>query len=209
MKIEVKDKYTGKNIKEPNSEIPDPPKPEPEKKSTDKKSDKKSAGRRRRKTPVGFIITIAAIVGVIAGVVSAILIFTKKSPLVGTWVRQNDIWTYEFKEDGTGSYGLGFGTPMAFHYKDEGDHVEITYDKNGNVSNFDYHFEDESLIIKDQFGKNVTYQKKGSETKKSENQSPSPSTTENPEPSESEEPTEEESLLDIDPENLLEKIRNK
>ncbi len=167
MKIEVKDKYTGKNIKEPNSEIPDPPKPEekPEEKSEAKEipEQKTTTRRRRRKTPIGFILTVAAIVGIIGGLIFAIIVFTKKSDLIGTWVRENDVWTYEFKEDGSGSYGLGFGTPMAFHYKDKGDHIEVTYDKKGNQVNFEYHFEEDKLIIKDQLGNNQTYKRKGAE----------------------------------------------
>ncbi len=167
MKIEVKDKYTGKNIKEPNSEIPDPPKPEekPEEKSEAKEipEQKTTTRRRRRKSPIGFILTVAAIVGIIGGLIFAIIVFTKKSDLIGTWVRENDVWTYEFKEHGSGSYGLGFGTPRAFPYKDKGDHIEVTYDKKGNQVNFEYHFEEDKLIIKDQLGNNQTYKRKGAE----------------------------------------------
>ena len=155
MKIEVKDKYTGKNIKEPNSEIPDPPKPKEEPKKEE------PVKRRRRKAPLGIILPVAAIAGIIIGVAFAIVAFYSKSELIGTWVRENDVWTYEFKEDGTGTYGLGFGTPQSFHYKDEGDSIEITYDKRKvSTVNFEYHFEDGKLIIKDQLGQDQVYERK-------------------------------------------------
>ncbi len=197
MQIEVKDKYTGKNIKEPNSEIPDSP-----------KSEEKPATRRRRKMPVGFIILVAAIVGVAAGLIFAVTTLTKKSELIGTWVMQQEVhntagssesaepsddidmpessdpsepsesreffksvkpsessdgdyynWTYEFNEDGSGSYGLGFGTPRTFHYEDKKDHIQITWDKQNNIDNYSYHFDGDKLIIKDNFGEN-TYEKR-------------------------------------------------
>lgn len=175
MKIEVKDKDTGKNIKEADKkaeiELPKPKKEEkaekqPEKK-TDKKSKKKADKKPRRHAPLGIIIPVAAIIGVIVGVVYAIMFFSMtKSRLVGTWVKENDIWTYIFKDDGSGTYGIGFGTPISFHYVDKGDSVEITYDKKGNQKTYEYRIEEDEnsqnqkLIIKNSFSKYDTYNKK-------------------------------------------------
>ena len=154
MQIEVKDKYTGKNIKEPNSEIPD--------KASDKKSNKKVT-KRRRKAPLKIIIPIAAIVGIVAGLSIAVLIFSFRSKLIGTWTQENDIWVYEFKEDGTGTYGIGIGTPISFHYKDNGSSVAITRDKSGTITELEYRIEDNKLIVKTQFNTEKTYIKEESD----------------------------------------------
>ncbi len=204
MQIEVKDKYTGKNIKEPNSEIPDPPKPKPEPEPT----------KRRRKIPFGFILTVAAAIGVVGGLIFAIIFFATRSDIVGVWILQDDKqvvedaensdseeqtteeeateetedssssfsklfhsengsitkdtqldsnivnWQYEFREDGTGTHGLGFGTPRTFHYKTKDGRIIFTYDKKGNTEEREYRLEGDKLIIKNQFGQYETYERK-------------------------------------------------
>lgn len=122
--------------------------------------EKSQAKTRRRKVPLGLIIPVAAIVGVVIGVVFAIIFFANRNSIIGTWVREGDVWTYEFKKDGSGSYGLGFGTPIHFHYEVKDDSINITYDKKGNQSSLKYRIEDGKLIIKNQLGKDETYEKK-------------------------------------------------
>lgn len=116
----------------------------------------KSDFRRR----VKIFVPIAAIVGIVIGVTVAILIFAKKSSrLVGTWVRKDDVWTYEFKEDGSGSYGLGFGTPISFSYEDQQDSIVITYKEDNKVT-YKYHFEGDNLVIQDQLDQTEVYERK-------------------------------------------------
>lgn len=81
----------------------------------------------------------------------------KKAGLVGSWDYSG--FVYKFNEDKTGSYSV-YSTEMPFTYEDKGDKVSIKYENATVASEFEYRIEDNKLIIKDSFGKDVVYTKK-------------------------------------------------
>ena len=107
-----------------------------------------------------IIIAIVAVLVVIAGVITAVLIINnnKKDPLIGSWV--NDSYIYTFNEDGTCSYGYGSAGAMECIYHIEGNRISILY--NGNTAPFEttYKIEGNQLNVIDSFGNDTFYTKK-------------------------------------------------
>ena len=84
----------------------------------------------------------------------------KKDPntIVGTWKCDGGDYTYHFNEDGTGDYSY-YGAKMEFTYKTEGNKLSITY--NGSTAAFEteYSIDDDTLNVKDSFGKDTLYKR--------------------------------------------------
>ena len=84
----------------------------------------------------------------------------KKEGLVGQWeYEKGSGYVYTFNEDKTCSYEA-FGTKMECTYEDEGTKVSILYKGNTMASTYEYKIEDDTLTIKDSFGKDVIYKRK-------------------------------------------------
>ena len=80
--------------------------------------------------------------------------------LIGSWAYKpgsSDI-VYKFNKDNTGSYKY-YTNERTFKYEDNGTSVKITYDGDTTGSTYEYKIEGKKLIIKDSFGKDVTYEK--------------------------------------------------
>ena len=78
--------------------------------------------------------------------------------IVGTWEYENGGYTYEFKEDGTGTYDVG--TVMEFTYTAEDGVLSILYTNNTSPTVLDYTITGKKLNIKDSFGSDTIYNKK-------------------------------------------------
>lgn len=76
---------------------------------------RRSKLRRRR-----FLIFLIAIASVALGFFATKLFFSTNfanHPIVGQWISvEDEVWTYQFNNDGTGSFGLVIGTPSEFQY---------------------------------------------------------------------------------------------
>ena len=88
----------------------------------------------------------------------------EKVTIIGVWeyfsneTARSDIY-YEFNKDKTGKYSF-YGSELSFTYTDNGEELEIKYDKDTQSSKFEYTIKDDILTIKDSFGDDVTYKKK-------------------------------------------------
>jgi len=70
--------------------------------------------------------------------------------LVGKWEYEGGGYTYEFKEDGTGTYSFG-ETVMEFTYEDQGDKLSILYTGNTVPTVLEYSISGKNLNVKDSF----------------------------------------------------------
>ena len=80
-------------------------------------------------------------------------------PIVGSWEYTTGGYVYTFKDDGTGSYAYGTAN-REFTYEDDGTKVKITYNGDTTGSTYEYKIEGKKLIIKDNLGNDVEYNKK-------------------------------------------------
>ena len=85
---------------------------------------------------------------------------TKSDSIVGTWEYESGGYTYNFKEDGTGTYDLGNGTVMEFTYTAEAGKLSITYTGNTSPMELDYVLDGDTLNVKDSFGSDTIYKRK-------------------------------------------------
>lgn len=101
--------------------------------------------------------------GIVLFLIATIFILTGcdgDKGLVGSWTYKSgssDI-VYKFNKDNTGSYKY-YTNERTFKYEDNGTSVKITYDGDTTGSTYEYKIEGKKLIIKDSFGKDVTYEK--------------------------------------------------
>lgn len=78
--------------------------------------------------------------------------------IVGAWKYEQGGYTYHFNEDGTGFYDVS-GSQMEFTYKTEGNKIAITYKGNSAAFETEYEIKDDTLNIKDSFGRDTLYKK--------------------------------------------------
>ena len=81
----------------------------------------------------------------------------KKTGLIGSWVHDN--YVYTFNKDNTGSY-TAYSNVLEFTYEDKGDKVTIRYKGNTSSVDFPYKIEKNKLTIKDSFGNDIIYKRK-------------------------------------------------
>lgn len=105
------------------------------------------------------------VIGIILMLIASLFILTgcgKKdtNSIVGSWEYESSSgYIYKFNDDKTGSY-TAFGQERAFTYEDDGTKLTILYEGDTVSGSFEYRIEDNKLIIKDSFGKDVVYVKK-------------------------------------------------
>lgn len=99
-----------------------------------------------------FVLTILAV-----GIISTTAC-NKSQTIVGKWEHSSG-YIYNFKDNKTGIYSYG-SNEMKFTYKDDGKKLSILFDGNTIASEYEYRIENNKLIIKDSFGKDVEYIKK-------------------------------------------------
>ncbi|MBR2590335.1 MAG: hypothetical protein IKE65_05380 [Clostridia bacterium] len=81
------------------------------------------------------------------------------SAIIGEWEYENGGYTYNFKEDGSGTYDTG-GTVMKFTYTADGSKVSITYEGNTAPLVLNYEINGNKLSVKDSNGNDTFYIKK-------------------------------------------------
>ena len=79
--------------------------------------------------------------------------------LVGEWTYELGGYTYDFKNDGSGTYKAG-ETVMNFTYEADGSVLELTYEGVGTPTELEYSIDGKNLNVKDSFGSDTIYEKK-------------------------------------------------
>lgn len=105
---------------------------------------------------------ILTIVAVTLMLLMSIFVLTgcgEKSGIVGKWQSELGGYTYDFKNDGTGTYNM-FGSETQFTYTDNGTSFAIKYAGSDYEMTLEYRIEGNKLIVKDSFGKDTNYIKK-------------------------------------------------
>lgn len=112
------------------------------------------------------IVSVIAMIVIIMGVLTLTGCGKKdknesKSSIVGVWKvesEENYDFRYVFNDDGTGYYAY-MENQLPFTYEDKGDKVVIVYSGNPIESEIEYRIEGNTLIIKNEFGKEIKYNK--------------------------------------------------
>ncbi len=100
---------------------------------------------------------IVLVLVIMVGITCLVGCGKKAFTLVGSW--DHNGFVYTFNSDKTGNYN-SLGTILEFGYEDDGEKVTLHY-KNSTMENvYEYKIEDNKLIIKDSFGKDVEYIRK-------------------------------------------------
>ena len=85
------------------------------------------------------------------------------SPLIGTWEYEEGIFSWTFKDDGTGLWAYKAGASegdMKFWYHDNGDSVMISFDGWMNGTDYKYTVNGNKLILCDAGGNELVYVKR-------------------------------------------------